>query len=169
MYSDIVSQLVLDYIAQERKKTWLTMSLLNTQIGQDSINEHLLIRRVEKSKKKLFLSRHWMPTSVCTCRIVLSFGAGILNIICNSFSCQLLAIVLYISFPVTFGRVLLIHFLNSHFQPATYQYGAAIMVEPLWCVQFGVGILWCWFLWRATIWCNGAKNFFALWNFWWPL
>jgi len=48
------------------------------------------------------------------------------------------------------------------------------MVRPLWCGHYGVynsvwGFYGAGFLWRATIWCDGAKNFFALWNFWWPL
>jgi len=48
------------------------------------------------------------------------------------------------------------------------------MVRPLWCGRYGAatmvwGFYGAGFLWRATIWCDGAKNFFALWNFWWPL
>ena len=44
------------------------------------------------------------------------------------------------------------------------RYGAATMV---WCVQFGVGILWCWFFMardNVVQWCE--EFFFALWNFW---
>ena len=52
------------------------------------------------------------------------------------------------------------------------RYGA--LVRPLWCGHYGVynlvwGLYGAGFLWRATVWCNGAKIFFALCNFWWPL
>jgi len=48
------------------------------------------------------------------------------------------------------------------------------MVRPLWCGHYGVynsvwGFYGAGFLWRATIMVQWYEEFFALWNFWWPL
>jgi len=41
------------------------------------------------------------------------------------------------------------------------RYGAAIMVRPLWCVQFGVGILWCWFFMARDNMVQWCEEFFC--------
>ena len=42
-----------------------------------------------------------------------------------------------------------------------YQNGAAIMVRPLWCGHYGVGILWCWFFMARDNMVRWCQEFFC--------
>ena len=57
-----------------------------------------------------------------------------------------------------------IYFLYGYLPVWCGHYGAAVMVRPLWRGDSMVLVFY-----SAGQWCDGAKNFFALWNFWWPL